>query len=152
MIRLVELIPVTQTVLFLELNIIHVSLADCPDYEALSYRWGGQEPDIPIPCNNHRLLITRNVADALRYLRHKDKKRILWIDAICINQSDVGEKNHQVAMMYNIYRSAREVHVWLGPGSEDSREALSLVPEIQNDDSLNAITSTPRLDKMNPHV
>ncbi len=152
MIRLVELIPVTQTVLLLELNIIHVSLADCPDYEALSYCWGGQEPNFPIPCNNHRLLITRNVANALRYLRHKDKKRILWIDAICINQSDLGEKNYQVAMMYNIYRSAREVHVWLGPESEDSKEALSLVPRIQNDDSLNAITRTRRLDKMDPQV
>ncbi|KAK4168482.1 heterokaryon incompatibility protein 6, OR allele [Cladorrhinum sp. PSN259] len=45
---------------------------------------------------------------------------ILWIDQICINQDDLGEKAHQVGLMGKIYSSASEVLVWLGPAEHNS--------------------------------
>jgi hypothetical protein len=38
-----------------------------------------------------------------------------WVDAICINQKDVPERDSQVSQMGTIYRDADCVHVWLGP-------------------------------------
>jgi hypothetical protein len=46
---------------------------------------------------------------ALKALRHPQEDRYLWIDAICINQADIGERNHQVEMMSTIYGQAKRV-------------------------------------------
>lgn len=50
--------------------------------------------------------------------------RVLWVDAICINQSNPDEKNHQVRQMYRIYSSASRVLIWLGNADRDNRYAL----------------------------
>jgi hypothetical protein len=60
------------------------------------------------------LRLTVNLHDALQALRYEDTIRTLWADAIAINQSDVKEKGHQVALMGPIYRDAQRVVVWLG--------------------------------------
>ena len=64
--------------------------------------------------------VTRNLAVALQHLRYQHKPRVLWIDAICINQQDVHERSAQVQLMGDIYRSARQTTVWLGPEEDDS--------------------------------
>ncbi|EXK28387.1 hypothetical protein FOMG_15366 [Fusarium oxysporum f. sp. melonis 26406] len=89
-------------------------LEDKVDYEALSYAWGSSEDNATITVNETTLQVTRNLTDALTYLRHDSKLRSLWIDAICINQSDVDERNSQVRAMGRIYSSASCVISWLG--------------------------------------
>lgn len=49
--------------------------------------------------------------------------RFFWIDALCINQDNVLERNHQVGMMKNIYTTANRVIIWLGLGDKSSYEA-----------------------------
>jgi hypothetical protein len=68
----------------------------------------------PILVNGASVAVTVNLESALRYLRHSDLPRVLWIDAICINQHDLGEKRHQVSIMQSIYTYAEQVVVWLG--------------------------------------
>ncbi|KAH8688938.1 heterokaryon incompatibility protein-domain-containing protein, partial [Phaeosphaeriaceae sp. PMI808] len=92
-----------------------------PDYEAISYAWEGQRPneDQYIICEDdntkpRKLLITRNSAIALRHLRKKDDVRILWMDSICIDQSSIQDRNHQVQLMGDIYTRAQRVLIWLG--------------------------------------
>ena len=68
-----------------------------------------------------RLLVTPNCDAAIRYLRYEVTSRILWIDAISINQQDFGEKNTQVQMMGEIYAGASRALVWLGEDSSFSR-------------------------------
>ncbi|KAF3038698.1 hypothetical protein E8E12_008721 [Didymella heteroderae] len=87
-------------------------------YEALSYTWDdpdfpecisvGDEPSAPFLC------ITRNLYNALQHLRDPNRPRLLWIDALCIDQSNLEEKGHQVAHMGRIYSAAEDVIVWLG--------------------------------------
>ncbi|OJD31551.1 het domain protein [Diplodia corticola] len=100
------------------------------EYDALSYTWGtktnktailvkGDEAD-----DTKSFLVTRNLAIALRYLRHTENAKILWIDALCINQTDDEEKSRQVSMMTQIYRNATQVKVWLGPAADDSDMAM----------------------------
>ncbi|EON64457.1 hypothetical protein W97_03688 [Coniosporium apollinis CBS 100218] len=60
-----------------------------------------------------RFQVTANLESALRHLRHEDDFRTMWIDAICINQSDTEERTQQVAMMAEIYYNAARVLIWL---------------------------------------
>lgn len=56
--------------------------------------------------------------------------RALWVDAACIDQTDVQERNHQVGQMQNIYADAEEVVVWLGPASSDSSLAIRFIKQL----------------------
>lgn len=60
-------------------------------------------------------------------LRHCKSARTIWVDAICINQSDVKERNHQVHIMQRIYTNAASVVVWLGPADGSSRAAMDFI-------------------------
>jgi hypothetical protein len=64
--------------------------------------------------NGHENPVRRNLYSAIHHLRRRSEPRVLWIDALCIHQANVKEKNHQVSMMGNIYRGTKEVIVWLG--------------------------------------
>lgn len=67
-----------------------------------------------------RFFVRPNLDKALRYLRHKTDPVVLWVDAVCINQSDEKvEKPEQIAKMKNIYRRAQNVCIWLGDGNTD---------------------------------
>lgn len=106
------------------------------DYDPLSYTWGKPEDQaFPIICNDQTLTVRKNLYDALPYLARRleragSRPRQIWIDAVCINQSDVPEKVQQIGRMTEIYRLAREVVVWLRPGGgrEHNDEAFALFP------------------------
>lgn len=58
-------------------------------------------------------------------VRDSQDERVLWVDALCINQGDEVEKSHQVRLMTEIYRSTWRGLAWLGEFEEDT----ALVPE-----------------------
>jgi hypothetical protein len=62
------------------------------DYEALSYCWGDPKRLSPITCNGCVLEVTRNLKMALNDLRHPEQERVLWVDAVCINQENEDER------------------------------------------------------------
>lgn len=100
-----------------------------PYFEALSYAWGTDEPSDFLHigskgANHESMPIRPNLAAALYQLRRRDNIRILWVDAVCIDQSNEEERNHQVALMTEIYRSTTKVLVWLGVEEADSSLAL----------------------------
>lgn len=92
----------------------------CPEYEAVSYAWGGEDGDNrlcePVYVGPHWdvLLQTRNCVALLRYLRPLRGLRMIWVDALCINQYDVVERGAQVAKMDDIYQRCSKVVVWPG--------------------------------------
>ncbi|KAJ1324617.1 HET domain-containing protein [Microdochium nivale] len=108
---------------------LEVSLHECPiyypAYEALSYTWGASTGTVPIICEGQTLLVTPNCASALVHLRNRFKSRQLWIDAICIDQNSVEEKNQQVPLMGKIYSLATRTVVWLGAGGPGDAGTLS---------------------------
>ena len=83
------------------------------NYEALSWCWGTAQQTSYINIRKDGRIYWKGVQPelvaALKALRHPHRDRYLWIDAICINQQDVGEKNHQVEMMSTIYGQASRV-------------------------------------------
>ncbi|KAI1119928.1 heterokaryon incompatibility protein-domain-containing protein [Nemania abortiva] len=111
-------------------ELIHADLNLDLEYSALSYVWGSELAGTKIECNGHEVEIGKNLAEALRHIRHESESRYIWVDALCINQQDMGEKGHQVALMKDIYAYAWEVDVWLGPDEEGS--AAGLFSEVEN--------------------
>lgn len=96
---------------------IHV--ADLDDtacsYEALSYEWGdAKNTSLSIILGGVDFPVRENLWYALRHLRLEDETRILWIDAMCINQTNKKERNHQVQQMGRIYSRAHNVVAWVG--------------------------------------
>jgi hypothetical protein len=63
-----------------------------PEYEALSYSWGYPTHNDEIEIDGQHFPVTENLRLALQHLRRKNEARILWVDAICINQMDMYEK------------------------------------------------------------
>jgi hypothetical protein len=93
-------------------------------YEALSYVWGNPDEKLPIFIGKQRFDVTVNLHAALSRLRNHSIERILWIDAIGIDQENQEEKEHQIQFMARIYNQANRVIVWLGETAEDSDLAL----------------------------
>lgn len=83
-------------------------------YEALSYVWGNDIASDFVLCGKARITIGKNLSVALRQLRRVDRTRTLWIDAICINQKDVDEKEVQVGSMHQVYSNAQQVIIFVG--------------------------------------
>lgn len=111
-----------------------------PRYEALSYTWGTMENPTTAyiqsptsPTSQYTVLeISQTLASALQHLRYHDRKRTLWVDAVCINQADMAEREKQVKRMDSIYSLAHRVIVWLGPSSPDSTHALKTLEYFAN--------------------
>jgi hypothetical protein len=98
------------------------------EFEALSYVWGDMSNLQPIIVDDTKFEVTVNLAAALRRVRHIQQPRILWVDAICINQNDPEEKNTQIPLMGRIYTTASTVLVWLGEADHESmRLAISWI-------------------------
>lgn len=123
--RLVELKPSTVEE-GIQCNLHTYSLdEDFPEYVALSYAWGPKQSTKHIVLEGKKYPIGDNLWEFLhdgqqqrRYLRY-------WIDAICINQDNVLEQNHQVKLMRDIYGNAQSVSIWLGKASDGSDIAMS---------------------------
>jgi hypothetical protein len=107
-------------------------MADAPSYEALSYCWGEPTDIESIYCNGREKSVGRNLETALRHLRRTDETRILWADAICINQENLPEKSYQVSIMSLIYRDAKRVVVWLGEATDTTEQAISLLNKLSD--------------------
>ena len=111
-------------------KLVHDFLHDCSTFEALSYCWGDQSVKKPIEVDYADFVVTENLHSALVHLRSERQVRLLWVDAVCINQQDVEEKTEQVGMMREIYERAETVNIWLGPAAQNSTAALSLVQQL----------------------
>ncbi|KAF3803306.1 hypothetical protein GCG54_00013416 [Colletotrichum gloeosporioides] len=121
-------------------------LEEAPQFEAVSYAWGTgsftetlniiSNPGTVFTSGEHEVSgaghITRNVTSLLRCLRRRSETRILWIDAICINQASISERNDQVQQRRKIYSRARVVVIWLGPAIEGdgSGQAIAFLNQM----------------------
>jgi hypothetical protein len=113
-IRVLHIQPSADPHRQLECELELVNLDDEPLYEALSYVWGVDPPSVPIICNGQPLTIRPELSYGLARLRLKHSTRIVWTDALCIDQTDNQEKSHQVPLMGKIFSQAAKVNVWLG--------------------------------------
>ncbi|KAE9378320.1 HET-domain-containing protein [Stipitochalara longipes BDJ] len=115
----------------IQLELFTTELDSAPPYEAISYCWGDPNDQQDIICCGQTMSITRSLYTGLKCFRDPEHARILWADAICINQSNDDEKGVQVTMMGDVYDHAFRVLVWLGDASiENAKEAFNLIRKI----------------------
>lgn len=101
-------------------------------YEALSYAWGSSEDPshVVVGEEGRTISITRNLDLAMRHLRHADRPRVMWIDALCIDQTSSSDKSRQDGYTHLIYRSSPRVVVWLGQEADDSDHAMDVIGSV----------------------
>ncbi|KAH6646738.1 heterokaryon incompatibility protein-domain-containing protein [Truncatella angustata] len=115
-----------------ELKLLAASLADPPSYTALSYTWGDSFAKFNVLVNDELLPITQSLYWALRTLQ-QDHARLLWIDQICIDQSNLKDKATQVPLMEQIYSKAKSTISWLGVATAESERAMDYLREAGTD-------------------
>jgi hypothetical protein len=125
----------------LTLSMHQADLNDKPQYHALSYAWDGAwYTDVEegwstltqsVTVNGQTVSIRQNLHDALLQLRLLEMWEPIWIDAICINQSDILERNAQVRQMARIYADAKKVLIWLGKEDRSTALAVRAVEKLQ---------------------
>ncbi|TGJ81374.1 hypothetical protein E0Z10_g7399 [Xylaria hypoxylon] len=140
----------------LEGDLVPVAFSARPEYLALSYTWGNPTPEQPglpaafpknlltigdprpekcwreatLTLNEYDLPIGHNLALALRYLRSASHPLTLWVDAVCINQISIDERNAQVALMALIYSRAAAVVTWLGLNEPKVMSGLQMFDHV----------------------
>ncbi|KAK2759107.1 hypothetical protein FQN54_003206 [Arachnomyces sp. PD_36] len=126
-----------------------------PPYEALSYVWGDQSNPQPIyivqadSSLGGLIALGPNLYSALRQLRFKNSRRIIWCDLISINQADLIERAKEISRMADIYRKARRAVVWLGTEADDSALAMRA---LEYAGSKVQVEPTHRCWKPKPHA
>ena len=100
---------------------------------AVSYVWGGLEPSQIILINERPFHVRQNLHDFLLQIRKDKFLKPLWVDALCIDQSNTSERNHQVQQMRSIYRDAQEVISWLGQGNASVAQFMQSVIVISKE-------------------
>jgi len=136
-IRLLRLFPSQDEKTPIRCQLFHHSLLGSSrrahPYDALSYVWGNPDSTKSIhvtrndSTSEYDLLVTDNLHGALTRLRYETIERILWIDAVSIDQNNDKEKEHQIQIMSRIYGHATRVFVWLGEREIDSDFAMEQI-------------------------
>ncbi|RDK45914.1 TPR-like protein [Aspergillus phoenicis ATCC 13157] len=107
---------------------LHVVDQTCrPSYVALSYTWGSPQSRLSIELDDAEFHVQENLWNFLSTMNSCQRWRLFWIDAICIDQSSISERNHQVNMMRDIYAGATLTVVWLGQGFDFSDLAIRYI-------------------------
>lgn len=143
LIRLLTLLP-ESTSSNIRCSIQHRSYTEAASsYIALSYAWGDPTPVTNIVANGCSLGVARNLHAWFQAIQRpvesddatiqsKLQTRTFWIDALCINQQDIAERNAQVRLMWRVYSSAQSVLAWLGPPTPLLSDAFELAGAMED--------------------
>jgi hypothetical protein len=119
----IRLLTITYVEGTIELQTHRFELTEDLEYDAISYVWGSAPASVTVSCNGRHLIITPTALEMLYHLhRHQANtgSQKIWIDAICINQTDQEEKSTQIPLMRDIYSRAATVIVWMGLSTSES--------------------------------
>jgi hypothetical protein len=129
-IRLLEVLTPDRKNGMLRFQVTHVSLDESAkrNYVALSYCWGHNSRTVHVLLGNALVEISETIECALRELISRGCQT-LWVDRLCICQTDLAEKESQILKMWMIFRNASNVVVWLGNASDGSDKVMDLMAQ-----------------------
>ena len=111
-----------------------VPLDSRPHFEAISWCWGERWDAMTISLNAQAYEAPGSVVTLLQALRYPDSDRLLWIDALSIDQRDKAEsrteKSQQIQLMKYIYSLATAVLIWMGDAPKD---VATFITTVMND-------------------
>jgi len=118
-IRLLTISPSRDPEAKISCSLQKANLDRNPSYVAFSYVWGSPEYQRDIKLNGTNFSVTKNLHDALMRNRDATRTMLFWVDALCIDQSNLEERAAQVSIMGDIYRQAKGVCAWLGNATNE---------------------------------
>jgi hypothetical protein len=130
----IRLLTITYVEGTIELQTRCHELTEDLEYDAISYVWGSAPTSVTVLCNGRHLFITPTALEMLHYLHQHQAKtgtQKIWIDAICINQTDQEEKSTQIPLMRDIYSRAATVIVWMGPSTSESDSFFAELQDVR---------------------
>jgi hypothetical protein len=146
-IRLVVLHPSTELYAPPVCQLLYTSLRENVAYEALSYVWGDDPAEKlqQIMLDSQTFFVKYNLDNALRHIRHPDTKRILWADAISIDQNNLEERSQQVQLMRDIFSRCATCLFWVGPddGLSALKHGMAVIESLTTDEEFLAERSKP---------
>jgi hypothetical protein len=104
---------------------------DAPSYYAISYTWGDPADSTEITVNGKPLVVRRNCQYVLQQAFATKASHYYWVDAICIDQTSIQERGHQVGIMGEIYSRAKHVFACVGPHADESEYLMATVDQRQ---------------------
>jgi hypothetical protein len=109
-------------------------LDSAPPYNAISYTWGDPSSTVDITVDGRNMVVRQNCEYVLQQAFTKKNKEIqhLWVDAICIDQSEIQERGHQVALMGKLYKRAAHVFACVGARSDDLEFLFAICKKKRN--------------------
>lgn len=140
----------------IQCSLVVSDLQDDTPYDSLSYAWGnpfgkGTEPEdldsdssFRISVDNKTFDVTVNLFHAILQLRHRKNgaklrndhdladNELIWIDAICIDQTNNTERSAQVTIMGKIFKKASKVIVWLGRADSNPSDTETAIDLLSN--------------------
>lgn len=140
--------PSSDTTPQIEYDLIVASISHAvnfPKYETLSYVWGSGVDSVTITISGQPKVVSQSVNNALRRLQLPDRKRLVWIDQICINQQDLVEKAKQVQLMSVIYSKCSGCIAWMG----EIRDDVSLADAVAATELLQYMATASPMDDPN---
>jgi hypothetical protein len=168
-IRLLEIVKYVPASAELYCTIKHHALDEAPSFDALSYTWGSplygaselderiHRPNMwfrQINCDGRLCIITENLFLALCQLATSKTSNYIWVDALCIDQTDLKEKESQILLMGDIYARANKVIIWLGDASSDVNNFVqthkTLVDTLQKYEAKHGPNSTSEQSPLDP--
>ncbi|WYZ34137.1 hypothetical protein EsH8_I_000413 [Colletotrichum jinshuiense] len=113
--------------------------SDRVEYDAISYTWAGEDGAMDwtasITLNGRGFSATPNCVAALRRVRSRGAPKVVWIDAVCMNQADVEERGHQVRLMPQIYSRAQQVLVYVGEAVPEEERLFRFLADAPDPDA-----------------
>jgi hypothetical protein len=114
-----------------KIHLAHAPMKTDVGYQAISYTWGKNEATKDIIVTGQLFAVTESLERFLRVIRGPKNPVVLWIDAICIDQSNIFERDRQLPRMAAIYDTAAFVLASLGDMDKDAELAMRLIPKLQ---------------------
>ncbi|KAF2680100.1 hypothetical protein K458DRAFT_393372 [Lentithecium fluviatile CBS 122367] len=143
--RLLRILPSQEDDATISCELFAASInSSAGNYMAGSYTWGLDSTKLSIVLNGTKFHVRKNLFDFLRVLRSEQTSTIIWIDAICIDQSNPLERTQQVGLMADIYDHASAVAIWMGPSSGDLDRSMDMICLLGSDESIHVDPSQGR--------
>jgi hypothetical protein len=130
-IRLLTLRPGSNQDEPIECELSSCELGNAPSYEALSYFWGTNQNTRVISLHGSTFRVREDLYNALCRLRQRQTSRILWVDFICIDQSNQAEIYNQISRLGDICAKAESVAVYLGEATMATDQAMDYLMQIK---------------------
>lgn len=104
-----------------------------PTYDTASYAWGNAALRDSVSVDGFDLSVPRSAVQVLQRMRLAGNERTVWIDSVCIDQTDAEDRSYQVQLMSEIFSCTSANFVWLGEDDGDAEETFEMIQALYDE-------------------